>query len=78
VTPRPMTLDQIKSTIEDYGLAAESAKTAGFDGIELHSATTYLLPEFLDSTLNLRTDAYGGSAENRSRIVIEILQAILH
>jgi N-ethylmaleimide reductase len=77
VTPRAMTLDQIKSTIEDYAAAAKNARTAGFDGIELHSATTYLLPQFLNSSLNVRTDAYGGSAENRSRIVIEILQAMI-
>jgi N-ethylmaleimide reductase len=72
-----MTLDQIKSTIEDYAAAAKNAKIAGFDGIELHAATTYLLPQFLNSKLNIRTDAYGGSAENRSRIVIGILEAML-
>jgi len=77
VTPRAMTLDQIKSTIADYAVAAKNAKTAGFDGIELHAATTYLLPQFLNSKLNVRTDAYGGSAENRSRIVIDILEAML-
>ena len=77
VTPREMTLDQIKSTIADYAKAVRNAKAAGFDGVELHSATTYLLPQFLNSRLNVRTDTYGGNAENRSRIVIEILQAML-
>jgi N-ethylmaleimide reductase len=77
VTPREMTVAQIEKTISDYAVAAKNAKAAGFDGVELHSATTYLLPQFLNSKLNVRTDAYGGSAENRSRIVIEILEAMI-
>jgi N-ethylmaleimide reductase len=77
VTPREMTIDQIRSTIDDYAKAAKNAKAAGFDGVELHSATTYLLPQFLNSKLNVRMDAYGGSAENRSRIVVEILEALI-
>jgi N-ethylmaleimide reductase len=77
VTPRAMTLDQIKSTIVDYAAAAKNAKAAGFDGVELHAGTTYLLPQFLNSRLNVRTDAYGGSAENSARIVIEILEALV-
>jgi N-ethylmaleimide reductase len=72
-----MTLDQIKSTIVDYAAAAKNAKAAGFDGVELHAGTTYLLPQFLNSRLNVRTDAYGGSAENSARIVIEILEALV-
>ena len=54
-----------------------NARDAGFDGVELHAATTYLLPEFLNSALNIREDAYGGSAENRARIVLEILEALI-
>ena len=77
VTPRAMTIKEIKSTILDYALAAKNAKAAGFDGVELHAATTYLLPEFLNSTLNIRQDVYGGSAENRTRIVLEILDALV-
>jgi N-ethylmaleimide reductase len=77
VTPREMTLDQIKATVQDYALAARNAREAGFDGVEVHSATTYLLPEFLNSALNVRRDEYGGSAPNRVRIVIEILQALI-
>jgi N-ethylmaleimide reductase len=77
VTPREMSLAQIKMTISDYATAAKNAKTAGFDGVELHSGTTYLLPQFLNSKLNVRTDAYGGSPENRSRIVIEALEAMI-
>jgi N-ethylmaleimide reductase len=77
VTPRAMTLDEIKNTVADYGAAAANARAAGFDGVELHCATTYLLPEFLSSKLNVRGDAYGGSAENRCRIVLEILEALV-
>jgi hypothetical protein len=66
-----------KSTIGDYAAAARNAKAAGFDGVELHSATTYLLPEFLNSALNVRQDEYGGGSENRARIVIEILEALI-
>lgn len=77
VTPREMTVEQIKTTIRDYAAAARNAKEAGFDGVELHSATTYLLPEFLNSALNLRQDEYGGDPERRARIVVEILEALV-
>jgi N-ethylmaleimide reductase len=77
VTPREMSIAQIKMTLSDYAVAAKNAKAAGFDGVELHSATTYLLPQFLNSRLNVRTDAYGGSPENRARIVVEILEAMI-
>jgi N-ethylmaleimide reductase len=77
VTPRAMTVEEIRQTISEYALAAHYAVEAGFDGIELHAATTYLLPEFLSSALNVRTDQYGGSAENRARIVLEILDALI-
>jgi len=77
VTPRAMTLDEIKRTVEDYGNAARNAREAGFDGVELHAATTYLMPEFLNSRLNVREDVYGGSAENRARIVVEALDAMI-
>jgi N-ethylmaleimide reductase len=77
VTPRAMTVEQIKATIADYAAAAQNARTAGFDGVELHSASTYLLPEFLNSALNVRQDEYGGSPENRARIILEILEALI-
>jgi N-ethylmaleimide reductase len=77
VTPRAMTLAEIRETVDEYAIAARNARSAGFDGVELHAATTYLLPEFLNSVLNQRTDEYGGSAENRSRIVLEILDALI-
>jgi N-ethylmaleimide reductase len=77
VVPRALSVSEIKQTIEDYGTASANAKSAGFDGAELHSATTYLLPEFLNSDLNLRTDDYGGSIPNRCRIVLEILDTMI-
>jgi N-ethylmaleimide reductase len=77
VMPRQMSLADIAETISSYAAAAENARRAGFDGVELHSATTYLLPQFLNSALNVRIDQYGGSAANRARIVIEILEAMI-
>ncbi|WP_246795218.1 alkene reductase [Burkholderia perseverans] len=77
VTPRAMTVAEIGRTVADYGAAARHARAAGFDGVELHCATPYLLPEFLNSALNRRDDAYGGSAERRGRIVIEVLDALI-
>jgi N-ethylmaleimide reductase len=77
VTPQEMTIADIEATISSYAAAARNAYRAGFDGIELHAATTYLLPQFLNAALNQRTDRYGGSPENRSRIVIEILEAMI-
>ena len=77
VTPRAMTLTDIEVTIADYARAARNARRAGFDGVELHAATSYLLPQFLNSALNRRDDRYGGSPENRVRIVIEALEAMI-
>jgi 2,4-dienoyl-CoA reductase-like NADH-dependent reductase (Old Yellow Enzyme family) len=74
--PKEMTLDDIKRTVEEYANAARHAKAAGFDGIEIHGANGYLLDEFLQSVSNHRTDAYGGSFENRFRIVGEVLEAV--
>lgn len=75
VTPRAMSIAEIYETIGDYGAAAGKAIAAGFDGVEIHGATTYLLPEFLNSALNVRRDEYGGSPENRARLVLEVLEA---
>ncbi|WP_438397095.1 alkene reductase [Caballeronia sp. DA-9] len=77
VTPRAMSTEEIHATVDDYRIAARNAKLAGFDGVELHCATTYLLPEFLNSALNRRTDAYGGNAANRARIVFQVLEAMI-
>jgi 2,4-dienoyl-CoA reductase-like NADH-dependent reductase (Old Yellow Enzyme family) len=62
--------------IEDFIAAAQRAERAGFDGVELHGAHSYLLCEFLSPTMNRRDDRYGGSLENRSRILFEIIQGV--
>ncbi len=77
VTPRAMTLADILRTVDDYRTAARKAQEAAFDGVELHCATTYLLPQFLNSALNIREDGYGGSPENRCRIVLDILNQLI-
>lgn len=75
-TPRPLTVDEIKATVEDYRAAALRAKEAGFSGVEVHSANGYLLNQFLDSKTNLRDDEYGGSLENKYRFLGEVLAAV--
>lgn len=76
-TPRPLSLDGIEQTIQDYKQAAINAKEAGFDGIEIHSANGYLLNQFLESKTNHRTDEFGGSLENRLRLLKEVTEAVL-
>lgn len=76
-TPRPLSLDEIEQTIQDYKQAAINAKEAGFDGIEIHSANGYLLNQFLESKTNHRTDEFGGSLENRLRLLKEVTEAVL-
>jgi N-ethylmaleimide reductase len=75
--PRKLTLAEIKQPIQDYKQAAQNAKDAGFDGVAIHATTGRLIPQFLSLHTNKRTDAYGGSLENRARIVFEILDALL-
>ncbi|RFM31691.1 alkene reductase [Chitinophaga silvisoli] len=77
LTPRELSLAEIKQTIQDYKQAAKNAREAGFDGIEIHAQAGMLIPQFLSLATNQRTDAYGGSIENRARIVFEILDAII-
>lgn len=77
VTPRALELQELPGIIESYRSGAENAKRAGFDGVELHNANGYLLDQFLRDGTNKRTDAYGGSLENRARLSIEVLEAIL-
>ncbi|WP_293889546.1 MULTISPECIES: alkene reductase [unclassified Sphingobacterium] len=74
--PQPMTTEDIRRTIEDFTKAAVNAFEAGFDGVELHGANGYLLQQFFSKNSNLRTDEYGGSVENRARILFEILDSI--
>jgi N-ethylmaleimide reductase len=76
VTPREITSEEIAQTVADFGKAAANAMTAGFDGVELHSASGYLVQQFLTTNVNLRTDEYGGSIENRTRFLFECLDAM--
>ncbi|ACK71030.1 NADH:flavin oxidoreductase/NADH oxidase [Gloeothece citriformis PCC 7424] len=76
-TPRALETDEIPLVVENYRKAAENAKKAGFDGVEIHGANGYLIDEFLQSKSNQRTDQYGGSVENRYRFLKEIVEAIL-
>ena len=77
VAPRPMTTAEIRQTVADYARAARNAMEAGFDGVEILAAYLYLIPQFLNRTTNRRTDEYGGSIENRARILFEVVEAVL-
>jgi len=76
-TPRALEADEVLAIVEDYRRAAKRAKSAGFDGIEIHAANGYLIDQFLQSRTNRRTDRYGGSLENRYRFLDEIVKAVL-
>ena len=76
VTPRELDLAEIPSIIEDYRIGAENALSAGFDGVEIHGANGYLLDQFLRDGSNHRTDIYGGSVENRMRLMIEVTDVV--
>ncbi|MFC4157879.1 alkene reductase [Chitinimonas lacunae] len=76
-TPRALELDEIPAIIEAYRQAAENAQEAGFDGVEIHGANGYLLDQFLQDGSNQRTDAYGGSIENRARLMLEVVDAAI-
>ncbi|BES85194.1 alkene reductase [Pectobacterium araliae] len=75
-TPHALTTAEIASVVEDYTQAARNAQLAGFDGVEIHAANGYLLEQFLQSRSNQRTDDYGGSIENRCRLVLEVSAAV--
>jgi N-ethylmaleimide reductase len=75
--PRALTPAEIRETVNDYGTAAANARSAGFDGVELHAANGYLIDQFLRTGTNQRTDDYGGSAANRSRFLTEALEAVM-
>src|SRR5215475_5784858 len=74
---RALAIEEIPGIIEDYRRAAVNAKEAGFEGVELHSANGYLIDQFLQDNSNHRTDEYGGSIENRSRLLLEIVAALV-
>jgi 2,4-dienoyl-CoA reductase-like NADH-dependent reductase (Old Yellow Enzyme family) len=76
-TARPLRLDEMPRLVDDYGLAAENAKKAGFDGVQLHAANGYLIDQFLRDGTNLRDDDYGGSPQNRSRILREVVERLI-
>ena len=76
-TPRALRADEIPALLDDYGNAAENAKKAGFDGVQLHSANGYLIDQFIRSGTNQRDDDYGGSAENRVRLLGEVTQRLV-
>jgi N-ethylmaleimide reductase len=74
--PSAMTTEEIDQTVQDFVRGAKLAKLAGFDGVEVHGANGYLIDTFLQSSTNKRTDKYGGSIENRARLLTEIVEAI--
>ena len=77
VTPRALDLKEIPSIIAAYRKGAENAQRAGFDGVEIHGANGYLLDQFLQDKTNQRTDEYGGSIECRSRLMLEVTDAVI-
>ncbi|MGB8706350.1 MAG: FAD-dependent oxidoreductase [Dehalococcoidia bacterium] len=74
--PRELTLEEIGALIRRFGEAAERAKRAGFDGVEIHGAHGYLISQFLSPLANHRQDAYGGSVEKRARFLLEVIKAV--
>jgi N-ethylmaleimide reductase len=77
VAPRPMTKAEIRQTVADFGNAAKNAMDAGFDGGQIQANYLYLIAQFLNSATNRRTDEYGGSIENRARLLLEITESVL-
>jgi len=75
--PRALETDEIERIIAEYETAAENAKKAGFDGVQLHAANSYLLEQFLRDSSNKRTDQYGGSIENRALFLLEATEALI-
>lgn len=77
VTPRALALDEIPGIVAQFRAGAENAKKAGFDGVEIHGANGYLLDQFTRDGTNKRADAYGGSIENRARLPLELVDAVV-
>lgn len=75
--PRALGLNELPGIVNDFRQAAANAITAGFDGVEIHGANGYLLDQFLKDGANQRTDAYGGSVENRARFVLDVVKAVV-
>jgi len=76
-TPRALETHEIADVVAAYRQGAENAKKAGFDGVEIHGANGYLLDQFLQDSTNLRSDEYGGSIENRARLLLEVTDACI-
>ncbi len=76
VTPRELEVSEIPALLEDYRQAAMRAMKAGFDAVEVHAGNGYLLDQFLRTSTNHRTDAYGGAPENRRRLLLEVVEAV--
>ena len=75
-TPRALATEEIPGIVDAFRQAAQNAKAAGFDGVEVHGANGYLLDQFLEDGTNQRTDHYGGSVENRARLLLEVVDAV--
>lgn len=75
--PRALDISELPGIVNDFRQAASNAITAGFDGVEIHGANGYLLDQFLKDGANVRTDAYGGSVENRARLLLEVTAAVV-
>ncbi len=76
-TPRELSTQEVTEVVETFRRAAENARAAGFDGVEMHGANGYLLDQFLQDGTNQRTDQYGGSLENRARLMLEVTDAVI-
>lgn len=77
VTPRALDMSELPGIVEQFRRGAQNAKAAGFDGVEIHGANGYLLDQFTRDGTNHRTDAYGGSVENRARLPLEVTKAVI-
>ena len=77
VVPRALRRDELAGIVASFRLGAQNALAAGFDGVEIHGANGYLLDQFLQDTSNTRTDDYGGSIENRARLMLEVADAVI-
>ncbi|HSV52805.1 MAG TPA: alkene reductase [Burkholderiaceae bacterium] len=76
LVPHPLTVDEIAGVVQEYRSAARNALAAGFDGVQVHAGNGFLLDQFLGDSSNHRTDGYGGSAENRCRLLVEVVAAV--
>lgn len=75
--PRALAASELPGIVAQYAQAARNAQRAGFDGVEIHAANNYLLEQFLRDSTNTRTDAYGGSAQNRARLLLDVVDAVV-